>query len=689
MKKNIFFGLMLLSHMAFAQENWQKIYGSDSVISVGNVFMVDTNHIWGNHGESIYFSPDWGKTWEEQFQHSDYSYSDIFFVDSLTGWSVGWSEVLKTDDGGENWVLQDLPNPMGMDVNAVFFMNRDTGWIAGSYKMIFATYDGGDNWISLHDYQILGHVWLYDIHFIDEMHGCAVGGRLIADESIIMTTLDGGATWKEFIPPGTSDMVRVQYINEFIVWACDHEGMIYSSWDSGITWETINDISYLYPQDMHFFNESEAIITGSSGHTALTSDAWINYHKQELNPYNSISGFSFIEDHSGIGSGYGNSLRTYNGGQNWKRVNDRFIGISFFDPMNGWIVQEHLNKDFMHTNDGGYSWTEVDAGNQGYLLLMDFISDEIGFAITSQGELLKTFNAGLTWELINTPYSDIHFSELQFLDENLGYLCGHPNLVFKTLNGGLDWEEYIVESLAYISGADFISASEGWLADNQGFLAHTTDGCATWETTFLTASTIRDVDFVDESLGYAISAQGIAHRTTNGGETWEDLSIDLNSPEIISFYDHLYGWITDNKNLYETKDGGDTWQEVVNTLSANQYHQPTGFFALDTSMAWLSTMDGRVFSRMNTTGMQDLHEPEDFSLYPNPATTEIQVRSSFFGVRSSVFIYDMFGRKQEKIQIPAGQIQVRIDVSAYPAGIYIAVLGNENGVFGRSNFVIR
>jgi len=36
-----------------------------------------------------------------------------------------------------------------MDVNAVYFVNKDTGWIAGSYKMIYGTYDGGDNWIAL------------------------------------------------------------------------------------------------------------------------------------------------------------------------------------------------------------------------------------------------------------------------------------------------------------------------------------------------------------------------------------------------------------------------------------------------------------------------------------------------------------------------------------------------------------
>jgi len=63
--------------------------------------MVDTNHIWGTTGKSIKFSPDWGKTWEEQFYNEDYSLRDIFFTDTLHGWSVGCPEVLHTDDGGK------------------------------------------------------------------------------------------------------------------------------------------------------------------------------------------------------------------------------------------------------------------------------------------------------------------------------------------------------------------------------------------------------------------------------------------------------------------------------------------------------------------------------------------------------------------------------------------------------------
>jgi len=83
-------------------------------------------------------------------------------------------------------------------------------------------------------------------------------------------------------------------------------------------------------------------------------------------------------------------------------------------------------------------------------------------------------------------------------------------------------------------------------------------------------------------------------------------------------------------------------------------------------------------------------------LYPNPATDQIncrlQIASPAYGVadcRSSLLIYDMFGRKQEEIQIPKGQKEIQIDVSAYPQGIYIAVLQSEQEILDRKKFVVQ
>ncbi|MDT8393864.1 MAG: T9SS type A sorting domain-containing protein [Bacteroidales bacterium] len=78
-------------------------------------------------------------------------------------------------------------------------------------------------------------------------------------------------------------------------------------------------------------------------------------------------------------------------------------------------------------------------------------------------------------------------------------------------------------------------------------------------------------------------------------------------------------------------------------------------------------------------------------IYPNPAESVIQINIQDLET-SSIFviaIYDLYGRKQDEIIMPAGQDKVYINVSSFHAGIYIAILRDENRVVGREKFVVR
>ncbi len=51
-----------------------------------------------------------------------YTYSDVCFLDSLTGYVLAGGLVLKTMDGGETWEVQDLPIALAGD--GVCFLNQ-------------------------------------------------------------------------------------------------------------------------------------------------------------------------------------------------------------------------------------------------------------------------------------------------------------------------------------------------------------------------------------------------------------------------------------------------------------------------------------------------------------------------------------------------------------------------------------
>lgn len=184
---------------------------------------------------------------------------------------------------------------------------------------------------------------------------------------------------------------------------------------------------------------------------------------------------------------------------------------------------------------------------------------------------------------------------------------------------------------------------------------------------------------------------------------------------ITTDFPHKSGWL-----MKLSADGDSLWYRLYDNLtgamSENRLYDviPTsdnGFLACGyvfpmqpdtgTQDAWVIKLDSMGCDTPGcATGVYipipQTVENEAFLLYPNPASSalncRLQIASPAFGMadcRSSLFIYDMFGRKQEEIQITKGQKQVQIDVSSYSPGIYLAVLKNKKTILGQRKFVVR
>ena len=177
---------------------------------------------------------------------------------------------------------------------------------------------------------------------------------------------------------------------------------------------------------------------------------------------------------------------------------------------------------------------------------------------------------------------------------------------------------------------------------------------------------------------------------------------------ITTDFPHKSGWL-----MKLSADGDSLWYRLYDNLhgsmSENYLYDviPTsdnGFLACGyvypklpdtgTQDAWVIKLDSMGCDTPGCATGVNIYAPrtienEAFLLYPNPANSALNCRLQIADCRSLLFIYDMFGRKQEEIQIPKGQKEVRIDVSAYSVGIYVAVLKNDKGVPGRRKFVVR
>ena len=140
---------------------------------------------------SIVKTQNKGETWKISYlsQNSFYTIGDIYFRDTLMGWAVGEKTssnvylILKTGDGGKTWTEQTIENTHEPgSVNCVYFVNDTTGWIGvgkqlltDPYGAIYFTDDGGENWQLQQEF----HKAVLDIQMLNCDTGWAVGADYI------------------------------------------------------------------------------------------------------------------------------------------------------------------------------------------------------------------------------------------------------------------------------------------------------------------------------------------------------------------------------------------------------------------------------------------------------------------------------------------------------------------------------
>jgi photosystem II stability/assembly factor-like uncharacterized protein len=166
----------------------------------GNYFLPILNGTTSNWLESVYFpsvntgyavgesgtiikTTDGGLNWIIQTSGTINNLYSVFFTDMNTGYAVGDSGIiLKTTNGGINWV--NRTSGTLNKLRSVFFADINTGYAVGNNGVILSTINGGSDWT----FEFSGTVKnLHSIYFTDLITGYAVG-----DSGLILKTTNGG-----------------------------------------------------------------------------------------------------------------------------------------------------------------------------------------------------------------------------------------------------------------------------------------------------------------------------------------------------------------------------------------------------------------------------------------------------------------------------------------------------------------
>ncbi|KAA0223566.1 T9SS C-terminal target domain-containing protein [candidate division KSB1 bacterium] len=414
---------------------------------------------------------DGGITWQhqilsEKYQTDDYQFfNSVFFTDSMTGWIVGGNGtidgrhggfILKTIDGGENWVKQDSTKDFGQFYIVRFSSliagepTKKEGWIMGQDGIIYRTIDSGDNWISQGDEKY----GLNSIYFIDESTGWAVG-----EKGVVLHTEDGGSNWHEQSQSDTlllSSVYAIDTQTAFVVgektegsWPSYlQHGIILRTTDGGQSWtrQTFDTLSKF--SSIVFVNDSTGWITVTRGTLLKTTDKGNTWKQFSSGLGTVLNSIQFIDDSTGWVSFYGGNtlLKTLDGGENWNSQfidsNLRMYSFHFATASMGWAVGEYSGrKNIFKTLDGGASWSPSINAPIAHYYFVHFVNENTGWAVGGyriegrlKSSIIKTIDGGGIWIEQKGPTMNEIFS-IYFINENTGWAVGDG--IFKTTTGGV------------------------------------------------------------------------------------------------------------------------------------------------------------------------------------------------------------------------------------------------------------
>jgi hypothetical protein len=418
-------------------------------------------------------------------------------------------------------------------------------------------------------------------------------------------------------------------------------------------------------------------------------------------------------------SGFSIPLRTIN-------------GISAVDSTTAWaLARDGIStwwevpcQDFTRTTDGGQTWIAgtIPEHEDLTILTIEGLSDLKAYAVmfrTSPGVpqgIFVTIDGGNTWEhqetaLFNNPASwpgMVHFFNL-----NDGWCVGDP------LTAGGSFEMYTTQD----GGANWVQVPDGNIP-----------GSIPTEMGMQGLAAINDTVWFGTTMGRVL-------KSTDKGNTWTATSIDGMQGKYITpvfrngFHGLVFNTGENEKKLFETFDGGASWQQVdysgpfyqsglafvpgtVNTwvstggdigckgqgasYSEDGGHTWTAFpgtyGACFLQMAWVSprcgwaggynssATEGGIFKftgDLSVPSATENHDPNanTFSVYPNPfrsnSTIEITVPKTGFVTLS---VYDISGKLQELIlseRLTSGEQRFDWRSGSLKAGVYFVRLESD------------
>jgi gliding motility-associated-like protein len=569
------------------------------------------------------------------------AFQDLHVVSTTTAYAVGsLGAMIKTTDGGQNWSFIKTPlYNNGRNINAVWFVNKDTGYIGGQYNTpdslpkLYFTRNGGATWDSLNapngGISRYGYVnnasyapllttvtakdkEIYAIQFVNDKLGYVSGSGLstfLRHPAVNSTTgLPNGST----ITSGAhhASLLWKFESGQLTDYSTTKERLGYSGAVAPIT----SSSRYGSPNNttqtmraLHIINDSTVLMMSFNNNIVLRvhtgkNDSTANVAvpgRFEKGRYVTLN-FPFPPGTPIVPIPNPQTLLVSNPYRIVKAPNGKLMAGGNFGLMatstnNGstWKMENSLPQGKNFSGNG--TWA-IAVNNAGKVLSMGT------FGVHADS------SSGGTWatKYLTTPAS-ASYNEIEFADCNTGIATGAASITVTT-DGGKTWIDRRRADFANlfisITGLAFPSVNKAYFTTNAGTLYRSSDLGVTMDPVYSNPNLqLQDVVVKGDSI-WAVGSWSfsvpLANRTNNvirsfdNGATWQVIGGFPVGGATIPILDKIFftsskvGYISGNRGfVYKTTDAGATWTNISPFATLNTTMTYKEIYALDDNTVYV------------------------------------------------------------------------------------------------------
>lgn len=639
-------GLLALSNSSFAQGSqdtlkWKfsnpkqfgftildvDFYDNDHAIAVGSSGGIAMTRNGGGkwtYGPFVYTNAAGLKTRS--------SFNDVHFVTSSIAYAVGSGGCMaKSTDGGASWSFINTPLfSNNKNIYAVWFINKDTGYIGGEYNSIdsipklYFTRNGGNTWDSLSapiggktavgyvdNPSLAPEIWNIDskgaeihrIEFLNESTGFVSGGAYVFNTYPRHAAVANA----DCLPNGTTIATSANFAS--LVW----------KFKNGV----LTDYS-LSKERLGYTGINTTNVTCSTRYGQITPQVQ-TYKAMKVINDSTIVLMSF-NNNTVVKVNAGENDSTFNVNVPGYFERGRYEVLNFPFPPNGGtpippVVVLNASNPYHMKMDGagnlyapanfGLMWTSADTGRNWTSLVSLPQGRNYSAAgtwamdITPTGRFVTMGTNGVVADSIPggswnsnyeaTPIAGSYF-DIDFLDCNNGIAVGGASITV-TSDGGKTWVDKVRSDFASlfisINSISFPTIDRAWFSTNVGNLYNSPDQGTTLNPVFSDANyQLNEIASIGPDTAWVMAFSSFAIpaanrntsliRTYDGGNTWQTITngfpVGSTAPNLryLTVPTPTVGYAAGTRNgVFKTADGGNTWTDISPFPSLNV--APAGF----------------------------------------------------------------------------------------------------------------